>query len=123
MRFISTKVHGIMDYTMGLLLVALPWLLGFAHGGPETWVPVLLGAGAIFYSILTRYELGLIKVLPMPVHLTLDLMSGALLAASPWVFGFDHIVSTPHLLLGLVEIAASLTTQTRPAWEVRALPQ
>ncbi len=26
------------------LLIALPWVLGFARGGPETYVPVALGA-------------------------------------------------------------------------------
>jgi hypothetical protein len=38
-------------------------------------------------------------------------MSGALLAASPWLFGFADRVSTPHLVLGIFEMAAAVMTQ------------
>ena len=104
-----------MDYAMGLLLIAAPWLFGFADGGAETWVPVVLGLGAIGYSLFTDYELGLVRTLPMPTHLMLDLLSGALLAASPWLFGFADEVWTPHLILGLVEIGTALMTQRHPS--------
>lgn len=114
MRFIPTMVHGVMDYAMGLLLIAAPWLLGFADGTAAQWVPVILGAGAIVYSLLTDYELGAARVLSMKAHLGLDAASGALLAASPWLFGFADRAWVPHLVLGLVEIAAALTTQTHP---------
>ena len=46
MRFIPTRIHGMMDYAMGLLLIAAPWLFRFNRGGAETWVPVILGIGA-----------------------------------------------------------------------------
>lgn len=114
MRFISTRVHGILDYSMGLLLIAAPYLLGFARGGPEQWVPIILGASAVVYSLLTKYELGVLRLIPMPLHLTLDAASGVLLAASPWLFGFADRVYLPHLVLGLFEIAASLLTRTTP---------
>lgn len=114
MRFIPTKIHGYMDYLMGVLLIVAPWLFGFAQGGAETWVPVILGAGAIIYSLLTNYELGAAKVLSMKAHLGLDIFSGALLAVSPWLFGFSALVWVPHLVLGLLEIGAGLCTRTVP---------
>jgi hypothetical protein len=111
MKIISTKVHGVLDYMMGILLIASPWLFGFASNGMETWVPVILGVSAIIYSLMTNYELGLSDNLSMRTHLTLDIMSGILLAASPWIFGFADLVYLPHLILGIAEIgAASLTT-------------
>lgn len=115
MRFIPTRIHGMLDYSMGILLIAAPWLFGFARGGAETWIPVILGAGALLYSIFTDYELGLVRRLSMSTHLMLDLGSGILLAASPWLFGFSDIVFVPHLVLGLLEIGASLMTQKVPA--------
>ena len=114
MRFIPTRVHGLLDYLVGLLLIAAPWLFNFARGGTETWVPVALGAGALVYSLFTNYELGAVKRLLMPTHLTLDLLSGLLLAASPWLFGFSEFVYVPHLVLGLLEIGAALMTKTTP---------
>ena len=30
-----------------LLLIAAPWVFGFARGGAETWIPVVLGAGVV----------------------------------------------------------------------------
>jgi hypothetical protein len=103
-----------LDYGMGALLIVAPWLLGFADGGPEMWVPILLGAGVIVYSLLTDYELGVARAIPMSTHLALDAAGGVLLAASPWLFGFADDVWVPHLVLGILEIGASLMTRTRP---------
>jgi hypothetical protein len=64
---------------------------------------------------MTNYEFGLSKSISMRTHLMLDLMSGILLAASPWLFGFSDYVYLPHLLVGLFEIAASLMTVRTPS--------
>jgi hypothetical protein len=114
MRFLSTKAHGVMDYLMGILLIAAPWLLDFAQGGAETWIPVILGIAMIGLALMTDYEMGAMKALSMPTHLTIDLLSGILLAASPWLFGFAEYVYLPHLILGIAEIGASLITQKTP---------
>jgi len=113
LRFIPTAVHGVMDYAMGLLLVVGPWLLNW-NQGPETWVPMILGASVILYSLVTNYECGVIGLLPMPTHLALDIMGGMILAASPWLFGFADRIWIPHLVLGLMEIGAGLMTQSVP---------
>ena len=114
----STKTHGILDYVVGALLIVSPWLFGFAAGGAETWIPVILGAAALAYSLCTDYELGAVRIIPMSTHLTLDFLSGAFLAISPWLFGFAELVAMPHLFLGLFEMIAVLMTRrssaTRP---------
>jgi hypothetical protein len=117
MRVIPTRVHGMLDYLVGIVLIVAPWVLGFADGGPEQWVPVILGAGAIAYSLVTDYELGIARLIPMSVHLGLDLLSGILLAASPWLFGFADDIWWPHVLFGLIEIGAALMTRTAPEAE------
>jgi hypothetical protein len=63
---------------------------------------------------MTDYELGVVRMIPMPVHLLLDIAAGALLAVSPWLFGFADRVFWPHLILGLLEIGAGLMTRTAP---------
>ncbi len=115
MRFIPTRTHGILDYVIGVLLILAPWILGFSRGGAETWIPVLLGLGVILYSLFTDYEMGAVRRIPMPTHLTLDLVGGVFLAVSPWLFGYADLVWLPHVLVGLLEIGASLMTERAPA--------
>src|SRR5688572_14542344 len=113
MRFIPTRIHGVMDYLGGLLLIAAPWLFGFAAGGAETWVPVALGAGMIAAALMTDYEAGLVRMIPMKMHLGTDALMGLFLAASPWLFQFADHVWIPHMILGLMEIGGAATTETR----------
>ena len=114
MRFLPTRVHGVIDYLWGVALIATPWLFGFADGGAAQWTAIVFGLGAILYSLLTAYEFGAIRLLPMPLHLALDAAAGALLAASPWLFGFAREVYLPHLLFGLSSVVASFITRTEP---------
>ena len=118
MRIIPTRIHGILDYLIGLVLIAAPWLFDFADGGAEQWVPIILGAGLILYSLITDYELGAVHILPMRYHLMLDIVGGAVLAVSPWVFGFDDNIWEPHVIIGIVEIAAGLLTHSRSGTEI-----
>jgi hypothetical protein len=114
MKLISTKVHGVLDYLVSVLVIASPWLFGFTRDGAETWVPVILGISSILYSLFTNYEWGASRTLSMKTHLTLDMLSGVLLAASPWIFGFNDYVYLPHLILGVFEILAALVTENEP---------
>jgi hypothetical protein len=55
--------------------------------------------------------------IPMSTHLILDMLSGTVLAASPWLFGFADEVWVPHVVLGILEVGAGLMTQTVPSDE------
>jgi hypothetical protein len=46
MRIIPTWLHGVLDYPLGVLLIALPWLGGFATGGAAMWIPIAAGRHA-----------------------------------------------------------------------------
>jgi hypothetical protein len=108
---INTKIHGIIDYLTGALLIIAPYLFGFANGNIEQWLPQLLGALTLIMSLFTNYELSATKVIPLKVHLAVDVISGVLLAASPWLFGFSGVIWWPHLLVGLMEIVVPLMTK------------
>ncbi|CAO4153216.1 SPW repeat domain-containing protein [Methylorubrum extorquens] len=114
MRIIPTRLHGVLDYAMGALLIVAPYLLGFADGTAAQYVPQALGLATLLMSLVTDYELSIAKLVPMPIHLGVDIASGLLLAVSPWLFGFADRVFWPHLILGIAEVGAALMTQTRP---------
>lgn len=116
MRFIPTKTHGYLDYVTGIFLVVAPWLFGFAAGGPETWIMVMLGMGAIVYSLFTNYELGFSGVISMRNHLLIDFLHGAVLTLSPWIFGFADYVYAPHLVLGIFEMLVVLSSKVHPQY-------
>jgi drug/metabolite transporter (DMT)-like permease len=116
---LPTRIHGMLDYLLGALLIASPWLFGFADHEAARWVPVVLGAGMLLYSLFTDYEMGAVKKLQMPAHLLLDALGGVLLAVSPWMLGFDDRVWMPHVVLGLVEVVTAAITNTVPGYERR----
>ena len=123
MRFISTKAHGILDYLMGVVLIASPWIFGFAAGGYETWIPVAIGAIVLVMAAFTDYKPGLVHKISMNTHLWMDGFAGGFLAASPWIFGFADFVYLPHLIFGLAEIGAALCTHRVSSTEYAAHPE
>jgi hypothetical protein len=102
-----------MDWVMGPVLIALPFALGLDIGWPEGWIFLVLGIGMLLLTAFTDYELGLVRKIPVTTHLTMDAVAGALLAVSPWLFGFSDRIWVPHLVLGLIDLGTSFMTQRK----------
>lgn len=140
MRFIPTKVHGMLDYVTGTLMSTSPlYLKGLKKDSdmtqgvnenismdqmatmvkkaqPRQIIPMAMGTAASVYSLFTNYELGAVKKIPMRVHLALDALSGAFMAAAPWIFGFYKKSWVPFVAMGVFEIGAALFTQLDPSY-------
>jgi hypothetical protein len=118
MRFIPTKVHGVLDYVVAVALILAPFIFGFSNvGGAAVIIPIVLGIGLIVYSLLTRYELGAIRVIAMPVHLVFDVVASLFLIASPFLFGFITDAPNawlPHIAVGIAVILVVLFSQPQP---------
>jgi hypothetical protein len=116
MKLFSTQVHGVLDYmTVGTLL-ALP--RGLRWDRPVTLFITASALGSLVYSLLTRYELGIFKRLPMRQHLLLDAMSGAAFCAAPLLLKReDRDVKKAMLGLGLFELSAALLTDPQTGSE------
>ncbi len=122
MRFIPTRYHAPLDYIVGVALIAAPWIFQFSDHTAATVVPIVLGVGLIAYSLFTNYELGVWKVAPMAVHNLIDIVAGAFLAASPWIFGFADKganVWVPHFVVGLAAVFLGLTTKQTGGYSYR----
>ena len=117
MKIIPRFYHGVLDYLSGLLLLVAPNLLGFADiGGATTWLPRIVGLMIILQALMTDYELGVMKVIPIAMHLMADYAIGAVLLLAPFLFGIPgRSVSATVLLLmmALVAFAAAFLTQPR----------
>ncbi len=114
MALFSTKTHGVLDYTTVGTLLVLPRALNWSPT-VRTFVTgaALATLGA---SLLTRYELGVFKLIPMRGHLALDALSGATFAAAPFLFPDENASVTGTLVgLGVFELVAAFTTDTQPS--------
>lgn len=117
LRVIPTSVHSAVDHVVGPTLIAAPTVLGLDSASPEGVAPRVNGVAAAIYSNLTDYELSLKNVIPMKLHLALDAMSGAALAAIPLATGARKRGTRhwlPHAMLGAFEIGMAMLTQTEP---------
>lgn len=87
MKFIDSKLHGIIDYLFVVFLLSSPAIFNLT-GFVASYVYILAGI-AFLYSISTDYELGLFSVISFPLHGIIDLILGIIIVVSPWVFGFS----------------------------------
>jgi hypothetical protein len=118
-RIIPTRLHALMDYTVGILLIAAPWIFSFAdESNAAKWVSIILGVAMILTSAMTNYEGGFLgNVISMHMHLMTDALVGIILIISPWVFGFaDQGANAwlPFVLIGVGELGAAAMTNPMP---------
>ena len=112
---IPTRVHAVLDYVTAGALLAAPELFRLKDVPSSALAPRAAGAVAVVQSAATDYELGLVRALPMRAHLLLDVLSGAALAASPFLVGYarhGRRYWIPHVLVGTMEVAVALVTET-----------
>ena len=112
MRFISPRIHGMLDYAVAAALIAVPLVLDFAASSPiATVISVAAGVGLTVYSLLTDYSAGLRDLIPWRVHLTLDAAAALALLAAPFVFGFGGIARGFFVAVAVAVLAVVATTQ------------
>ena len=97
MKVLSPSTHGYLDYLFGALLLLAPTFFDF--GGTAAALCYGFGTLHIAVSLITRYPLGAIPWMSYPVHGSYELLVGALLAASPWIFGFAGVEVARNVLL------------------------
>src|SRR4051794_20568948 len=110
-RLLPAWLHAIADYAVGLSLVIVAIAVGGSSGAVGTGVVV--GVTVLAVSMLTRYPLGVFKVLPFTVHSAGDYLAAALLLAAPWALNFadgDGGLTAFYAVAGVAVLAVSLIT-------------
>lgn len=98
MKILSPIVHGILDYLTVAFFALAPTI--FAFTGTYATVCYVLAAGYLLITLLTAFPMGALKVIPFPVHGRLELVSGVVFLASPWLFGFaDDSLTARNLFM------------------------
>src|SRR5436853_4379429 len=110
-RLLPAWFHAIADYAVAALLILVPVAVGGSTGAIATGIVV--GATVLVVSALTRYPLGVVKVLPFTVHSAGDYLAAALLIVSPAVLSFSSSnkgASAFYIVMGIAVLAVSLIT-------------
>jgi hypothetical protein len=112
-RPIDSTLHGLTDYQVGTLLTTVfPKWVG-VEGTRSARQIRTSGAVHVGYSTITKYPLGIVKVLPYKAHLALDALGAVALAATPFVTGqwkAGRRQWLPHVGLALFEFASLALT-------------
>ena len=112
-RFVSPKVHGVLDYVAAGGLIVYPFLLDLGAISPMAlWLSVAAGVGLILYSLLTDYEFSASNTLPFKLHLAFDVAAGAAFIAAIFVFGFEGMAAIYYSVMGLGVFALVAVTNT-----------
>ncbi|MCE3225528.1 MAG: hypothetical protein K0S32_79 [Bacteroidetes bacterium] len=112
MNIVRSKFHGILDYFIGTILVISPWLFGFDNSDSAQNVPMIIGGSMLVYTVFTKYDMGIIKLLSFRFHLALDLVAGFSLVFSPMLFDFADEIVLPHVVMGFFISGLALITDT-----------
>lgn len=121
---ISLRVHNILDYVVGVVLLVCPWLFGFGEVMAARNLFVWGGIALIAYSLLTNYYYAIARVIPLGVHMTLDALLGIVVILGPALFGYRDLITggqyALHIVLGIG--ALGLVALTRPRTESAKTP-
>ncbi|MEP4198929.1 MAG: hypothetical protein ABJL99_25165 [Aliishimia sp.] len=101
MKFMTQKLHAMIDYPVAIGLFVMPFLLGL---GTSHWfaftLSVVTSIAALILTALTDHETGVIRILPYKLHLAVDAMVGAAFVLAPFVFGFTGLDAAYYWVLG-----------------------
>jgi hypothetical protein len=110
-RLLPAWFHAIADYAVAATLIVVAAMVG---GSTEAVAPgIVIGVVVLVVSMLTRYPLGVVKVLPFTVHSAGDYLAAALLVSSPFALGFDGSdggLTAFYIAAGIAVLAVSLIT-------------
>ena len=110
-KLLPAWFHAVADYAVGILLIVVAIAADGSAGATATGVVV--GAVVLVVSMLTKYPLGVAKVLPFTVHSAGDYLAAALLIVSPFALNFndtDSGLTAFYIVAGIAVLAVSLIT-------------
>jgi hypothetical protein len=110
-KFLPAWFHAVADYAVGISLIVVALVDNGSAGAIGTGVVV--GATVLLVSMLTRYPLGVVKVLPFTIHSAGDYLAATLLIVAPFALNFASAeggMAAFYVAAGAAVLAVSLIT-------------
>lgn len=87
MRVIGPRLHGYIDIVLVVCFALGPLLYGL--GGPPAAISLLIAAVLLFLTLITRFPLGVVRTVPLPVHGLVELAITIFVVALPKLGGYS----------------------------------
>jgi SPW repeat len=113
---VSLLAHGLLEYGVGALSIAAPFLFAF-DSDTATVVAILLGAGIVVLGFVTASPTGVSRSLPVASHVVLDYVASLFMIVSPFIFGFtDDTAATAYfVVIGVSFLLLTIATKYHEA--------
>lgn len=99
MRLLSPKIHGILDYLAAAGFAAAPLAFMINERTAAVIGCYALAGTLLVVSLLTRYPLGVVRVIPFTVHGAIEFVTAPLMMAYPWLAGFADIPAARNFFI------------------------
>ncbi len=127
MKLISPRFHGYLDFVVVALFALAPTLFGLT--GVPMVLAYVLAAIHLTLTLTTAFPIGLLKLVPFPVHGWLELAVSLFLASAPWFLGFADqtnakifYVASGILIFGVFMTTDYTAAQSDPASQPKPSP-
>lgn len=115
--YMSLKVHNILDYVAALFYFVAPFVFGFGDVVAAKNLFVTMGLVMMLSGLLTSNYYSLGRIIPLGVHLWMDVGVGMLIYLGPYFFGYLSDLTPPqfflHILVGVFSVSHVVYTNVR----------
>jgi hypothetical protein len=113
---IPLNMHAAIEPLMAIAIIASPWIFGFSEVDSATATCVVVGIVMLIAGSMTDWRLSLVRLIPLRMHFATDLLIGAVLIVSPFVFGFSDEGGATRftIIAGAIELMTALGTRWDP---------
>jgi len=121
MKYLNSRVHGIIDYVLDFVFLIAPTVLGLSS--TATTLCYTIAALHFLTSLCTKYEYSLFKIIPFPVHGAIEFVASIALVAMPWIADFSGFTVDRNffVLTGIAVFAVWMTTNYGQLTSVKVL--
>lgn len=105
-------VHGTVEYVAGVAFIIAPLLLDFESNAAVA-VSIVVGIVVLVVAAITEGAPGMIELLPIELHVVLDLVLSVFLIAAPFLLAFSDETNPTAFFIALGVIHLLLTVGTR----------
>ena len=112
---LSAFLHGLIEYALGVLCIAAPFIFGFDRGSGKA-AAIVIGVLILAVGASSDLPTGLAKTIPTAIHASLDFVLAAILIASPFLFGFsgDGNATAFFIVAGVGYLLVTIATRFLP---------